>query len=236
MLIKSFLRSFLYFGIFLVVAVVTALFTMELLTMGKTVSVPDLKDKEIVRAGGLLKDAGLTLRIEGEEFHPTVPKDYVISQNPEPGSIIKEGRSVGVIVSKGPQEVIVPRLEMEQLRRAEIIVRQNGLPVGDIARVHSETVNKDLIIAQSPFPGSISDRREKIDLLVSSGPGDVWYKTPDLSRKSFEEGTALLGKMGIEITKVMTKGKEPGIIIGQKPKPGYPIKKGDRLELIVSEK
>jgi serine/threonine-protein kinase len=235
MTIKSFLRFLLFFGIFIIVAVAAALFTMEILTGGKTVSVPDLRDKEIVKAGRLLKNAGLTLRIEGEEFHPAIPKDYIISQNPEAGTIIKEGRSVGVIVSKGPQEVVVPRLEMEPLRRAEVIIRQNGLTVGDIAKVHSMTVEKDLIITQNPLPGSITDRGERVDLLVSLGPEDLWYKTPNLLGKKLEEGSTILEKIGIEITITTAKGEEPGLILGQKPKSGYPIRKGDRLELIVSE-
>lgn len=236
MAIKSFLRSLLYSGIFLVIAVAAAIFTIEFLTSGKTVSVPDLRDKEIVKAGGLLKTADLTLRIEGEEFHPTIPKDFIISQNPVAGSIIKEKRSVGVIVSKGPQEVIVPRLEMEPLTMAKKLIRQNGLTVGNIAKVNSATIGKDFIIAQNPSSGSITDRGEKIDLLVSSGPEDVWYKTPDLSGKMLEEGSAILEKLGIEIKTVMAKGNGAGIILGQKPKPGYPIKKGDKLELTISER
>lgn len=233
--INSFLKSVLYFVIFIIIVIGTAVLMMEFLSRGKTVSVPDLRDKEIVKAGGLLRNAGLTLRIEGEDFHPAIPKDYIISQNPEAGSLIKEGRSVGVIVSRGPQEIVVPRLETEMLRRAESIIRQNGLPVGDIAKAHSTTA-KDLIISQNPLPGSVVDRRERIDLLVSSGPEEIWYKTPDLTGKTVEEGSAILLKIGMEITKVMTKGKESGLIIGQKPRAGYPVRNGDRLELIISEK
>lgn len=234
--INSFLKSLLYFVIFIIIMVATAIFVMDFLARGKTVSVPDLRDKEIVKAGGLLKNAGLSLRIEGEDFHSAIPKDYIISQSPEAGSIIKEGRSVAVIVSRGPQEVVVPRLEMEMLRRAELIIRQNGLPVGDIAKVHSATVSKDLVISQNPLPGSVADRRERIDLLVSSGPEEIWYKTPELTGKTVEEGSNMLSKMGMEITKITARGKEPGLIIGQKPKAGYPVRKGDRLELIISEK
>lgn len=233
---RSFLRLLIYSGTFLVITALAAFLTMEFLTKGKTVSVPDLRNKQIVEAGGLLKDAKLKFSIEGEEFHPAVLKDFIISQNPIAGSIIKEGRSIGVIVSKGPQEVVVPRLEMEQLRKAEIIVRQNGLNVGNIARVNSEAVGKDLVITQYPLSGSVTDRGEMVDILVSSGTQDVWYKTPYLFGKILDEGSAILEKMGIEITIVLAKGEEPGRILGQKPKAGFPIKKGDRLELTVAEK
>lgn len=236
MFFRSFLRALLYSGIFFVIIIATAFLTMEFLTKGKTVSVPDLKNKQIVEAGGILKELRLKFSIEGEEFHPAIPKDHIISQNPVAGSVIKEGRSIGVIVSKGQQEVTIPRVEMEPLRKAEKIIRENGLDIGDIARVNSGAVGKDLVIAQYPPPGSITDRREKVNLLISLGPQDLWYKTPYLSGKMLEEASSILEKMGIEITIILTKGEEPGRILGQKPKAGSPIKKGDRIELTVAEK
>jgi len=72
--------------------------------------------------------------------------------------------------------------------------------------------------------------------LVSLGPEDIWYKTPDFMGKPLEEVSAISRKMELEIIKVNAKDNETGIVKGQKPKPGYPIKRGDRLELIVSEK
>lgn len=236
MFFKAFLKVLLYSGIFFVITVATAFFTIEFFTRGKTVSVPDLTSKQIVEAGGILKEAKLKFSIEGEEFHPIVPKDHIISQNPVSGSIIKEGRSISVIVSKGLQEVTVPRLEMEPLRKAEKTIRENGLDVGNIARVNLVTVGKDLVVAQYPLPGSITDRGVKIDLLISSGPQEVWYKTPNLSGKMLKEGSAILEKLGIEITIILAKGEEPGRILGQKPKPGFPIRRGDRIELTVMEK
>lgn len=235
MFFRQLLRALLYSGIFFVIIVATAFVTMEFLTKGKTVSVPDLMNKQIVEAGGILKDLRLKFSIEGEEFHPAIRKDHIISQNPVAGAVIKEGRSISVIVSKGAQEVTVPRLEMEHLRKAEKTIRENGLDIGSIARANS-SAGKDIVIAQYPQPGSVTDRGEKVELLISSGSQDVWFKTPFLSGKMIEEASAILERMGIEITIVLAKGEEPGRIIGQKPKTGFPIRKGDGIELTVTEK
>lgn len=234
--IRFFFKLFFYSSVFLVITIATTLLTMEFLTKGKTVSVPDIRNKQIVEAGGILKDAKLKFSIEGEEFHPNIPKDFIISQKPHPDSVIKEGRSVAVIVSRGQQEVTVPRLEMEPLRMAEKTIRENGLTIGNIARVNSASIGKDVVIAQNPPPGTVIDRREKINLLVSSGPQETWYKTPSLIGKMLNEGSAILEQMEIEISIVLSKGEEAGRILGQKPKAGFPIKKGDRLELTVVEK
>lgn len=233
MVIKGLFKSLLYFLLFFIVGAFATMLTLRLITAGRTITVPDLQGEDIVQAAAILRDAGLTLSLEGEEFHPTVPKEFIISQNPSAGSTIKERKGIGVIVSKGPREVTVPLVEGEPLWRAEIVIRQNNLAVGDIAKVHSELVDKDLVIVQNPAAGSVSDSSEGINLLVSLGPQEVGYKTPELIGKRFEEGLALTERLGIQVTKA--KPLE-GLIVDQRPKPGSYIRKGDRLELIVSEK
>ena len=62
-----------------------------------------------------------------------------------------------------------PKLVGEHFRKADVLLRQAGFFPGDIARVSSDTVERDIVIAQAPQAGSPLDKGGRIDLLISSG-------------------------------------------------------------------
>ncbi|MEW6408936.1 MAG: PASTA domain-containing protein [Nitrospirota bacterium] len=217
--------------------IITAIVTMKILTSGKTVTVPAIEGKEVVSAMEILNNSGLKLRVEREEYHPSLPKGSVISQEPESGVVIKSGRSISVIVSRGSQTVVVPAVEGEPFYRAEIIIKQSGLDIGDIARIHTDKVEKDIVINQSPPPRSFISRGEKIDLLLSSGVKETIYKTPNLIGKRFEEAKQIAEILGVTLSKskIIREGSEGNIIAEQKPVAGYPIRRGSAIEVFVAE-
>lgn len=236
-LIKGFLKLILYFSLFVTLGIITAIVTMKILTTGKTVTVPSIEGKEMVSAMEMLSQQGLKLRVEREEYHPSLPKGTVISQEPESGAVIKSGRSISVIVSRGSQTVIVPAVEGEPFYRAEIIIKQSGLDIGDIARIHTDKSERDIVINQSPPPRSFISRGEKIDLLLSSGVKETIYKTPNLTGKRFEDAKQIAEMLGITISKSKIKrgDLQSNIIAEQKPVAGYPIRRGSVIEVFVVE-
>ena len=65
-------------------------------------NIPDLKNKELKEATVIIEEFGLILGRITYTNHFTVPKDVIITQNPEPGNINSNSKNVNLLVSKGP--------------------------------------------------------------------------------------------------------------------------------------
>ncbi|MHB1325315.1 MAG: Stk1 family PASTA domain-containing Ser/Thr kinase [Thermoleophilia bacterium] len=79
----------------------------------KKVTVPDVKNLTVDQASSRLSQDGLTLGTTSEQYSDTVGTGKVVSQSPGAGQSVKEGSSVNIVVSKGPEppkKVTVPNL------------------------------------------------------------------------------------------------------------------------------
>jgi serine/threonine-protein kinase len=228
-------------GIFLtliVVGVASAVAVIALLLRQEEVRVPDLTGQDIVTVIEVVGQQGLQLKVDRREPSQTVPKDAVISQIPPPGTGLKKGRALRVVVSQGPSELLAPRLVGEQYRRAELLLRQGGLLVLDMARVWSDTIERDMVIAQDPPAGTPIERGGRISLLVSLGKKGRMYVTPKLLGKRAEEAVRLVDRMGLQhrVISRTSATSPPGsdrVIVSQRPNPGYPLAADGVVELVV---
>ena len=230
-------------GIFLaliVVGVVSAFAVIALLLRQEEVRIPDLAGQDIVTVIEVVGQLGLQLKVDRREPSQTVSRDGVVSQTPPPGTGLKKGRAVRVVVSQGPSELLAPRLVGEQYRKAEILLRQGGLLSLDVARVWSDTVERDLVIAQDPPAGTPLEKGGRVSLLVSIGKKGKLYAAPPLVGKRPEEAVRLMDRMGFQHS-IVTRGSGTGpltgdrVVVAQKPAAGYPIAADAMVELIVGK-
>lgn len=222
------------------VGVVSAVAVIVLLMRQEEVKTPDVTGMDLVATIDALNQRGLQLKIERSEPHLSVPKDAVVSQTPAPGSGIKKGRPVRVVVSLGSSETLTPNLLAEHYRKAEIMIRQAGFLPGEVSRAHSEGVERDRVIAQDPAAYIPLEKGGKIRLLVSAGKGQARLVMPGLSGKKAEEAVNAVDRMGLHhrIVYRTSRESEPAkerIVTGQKPAAGYPVTSDDVVEIIVSK-
>ena len=230
-------------GIFLaliVVGVVSAFAVIALLLRQEEVRVPDLTGQDIVSVIEVVGQLGLQLKVDRREPSQTVPRDAVISQAPLPGTGLKKGRALRVVVSQGPSELLAPKLVGEQYRKAEIILRQSGLHFLDIARVWSDAIERDVVIAQDPPANTPIDKGGRISLLVSLGKKGRIYVTPKLLGKKAEDAVRLVDRMGLQhrVVSRSSTSTPPGsdrVIVSQRPNPGYPLAADSVVELVVNK-
>ncbi|MDD4601414.1 MAG: Stk1 family PASTA domain-containing Ser/Thr kinase, partial [Negativicutes bacterium] len=74
------------------------------------VTVPNVVGKPQDTARSIIESQNLRTSIS-ETFNDKVPTGYVISQYPEPNSVVKEQRTVTLVVSKGGEITVVPNLK-----------------------------------------------------------------------------------------------------------------------------
>src|SRR3972149_6221744 len=108
--------------------------------------------KTVEEANGLLIKQGLYLKVEGEEYDPVIVPGRIVRQDVPPGNKVKEQRGIKVFLSKGPKVWSIPELAGQSITEAEPIIAKSGLRIEKIIRLHSNTVEKDRIIAQRPNP------------------------------------------------------------------------------------
>ena len=226
--------------VFILIVSASAYLTLTMIIKSEdTVIVPNLAGKNIVYALELLTDLGLNTKIEGSEYSTEMPKNNVIFQEPEPGSEIKKGRDVRIIISKGPKSILLPNLERLPIQQARIILEENSLCQGQISSTYSNRVKKDSVIAQVPSAGTMITRNECINLLISLGIRPQAYKMPDLEGRSLDSAIPLIENSNLilgKIASVFYKDKPLNTIIAQEPLSGYFVTEGGTVDLVINRK
>ncbi|MCK5784326.1 MAG: PASTA domain-containing protein [Desulfobacterales bacterium] len=239
-MVKRILKILTLFILFCLVAGIFAYFVLTLIIKSEdTVVVPDLVGKDVVEVLELLSDMGLNTKVSGSEYSSNVPKKYIIVQEPEPGSEIKKGRDVKIIISKGTQTIMMPNLRGLSIQKANILLEENDLHGGSLSVTCSAVYKKDEIIAQVPSPGSMTSRGDHADFLVSLGPRSRTYKMPDLMDLSIDDAILLIEQNNLilgEIKSLFDKDKHRNVIIGQEPMSGYLVVDGGMINLVVNRK
>ena len=236
---KRFLKGLGIFLALIGIGVASAFAVIVLLLRQEEVRVPDLTGRDIVSVIELVTQQGLQLKVDRREPHPALPRDTVISQTPAPGSGIKKGRQVRVIVSQGPSELLAPKVAGENFRKADIQIRQAGFVPGDLSRVYSDTVERDIVIAQYPQAGSQLEKGGTVSMLVSSGRKPELFVMPKLTGIKAAQALRIVDRMGLQhrvVTQASVdrpRGAER-TVISQKPGAGSPVSSDATVEIVVS--
>ncbi|OGW62251.1 MAG: hypothetical protein A2V83_02270 [Nitrospirae bacterium RBG_16_64_22] len=225
---------FLFF--LLAVAVGALWLTLRVATHADEAPAPDLIGRDVVSSLDRVRSARLNLKVTGEEYDSTQAKSHVVSQDPPPGTMLREGRTIGVVVSLGAQEVIVPDLAGQSLRQAELGLYKSGLKRGRVARV-SYSGERDTVLSQYPAARSIANRGTPIDLLINMGAAEVLIRVPDVGGHPQAQAEEELRKIGLAAAVKQQDGgpgAKKGVVLEQNPKAGMPAAVGSAVEIVVA--
>lgn len=136
---------------------------LSIVIMSGKVEVPDLKGKDIVQANQILKEKGLYMRIDGQEFSNS-PLGTIFKQEPPAGTKVKSGREIGVVVSKGLKFNVLPDVTGISYEEAEKRLRERGIPIEKVIYISSDIYPPLTVIAQRPEP---NEGGQTINLVVS---------------------------------------------------------------------
>ncbi|MCX8030475.1 MAG: PASTA domain-containing protein [Thermodesulfovibrionales bacterium] len=149
---KKIIKFLLYSFLLLTLGLMAGHFTFELLSYNKIIEMPNLKGKNVEEAQRIVSSLRLQLRLDGEEHDNQIPQGHILKQDIKAGYKLKEGREVGIIISKGPRIKEIPNLTGKSLDEAEEILKEKGLKLSRIIFVHTPFYDKNIIIAQRPEP------------------------------------------------------------------------------------
>jgi serine/threonine-protein kinase len=215
----------IYVLVFASLTALSSFFTFRILGSQKTVTVPELVGKSLVDANKLIFQKKLYLKIDGEEFSTEIPSGHIIRQDIPAGNKIKEGRTIHILVSKGPKRNYMPYFIGLTIDEAKKLAQEKKIHIKRIIKVHSNSFEKGIVIAQRPT----SEERggDTITLVISRGAYPVYYRCPDFTVMSLEEAKNMADRLGVEL-ELLGYGSK---VASQSPKPGSLIKKGDIVRL-----
>jgi serine/threonine-protein kinase len=204
---------------------------------GAVVEVPDVRGLTLDQAKELLSQKGLEITMAGWQYDPSIPDSSVSLQEPEPKMMVKMGRKVKVVLSRGTEKITIPYLVGLSSVRAVNLLDRSGLKVGGIDSLASDSVALGCVVVSNPPAGTQVTRETLVRLTLSKGPTEGKMLMPDIRGKKLAEVQGSLVAQGLTIGRIeYVKGQaaEPGTIVEQTPQPGFVILKGDTVNMAVS--
>src|ERR1700689_4139748 len=112
------------------VALLSAIATMHFAIHGAEVQVPALDGMTVADARSQTAGMGLNLDVDNRYYSSDVAAGHILTQSPQPGTVVRREWRVRVSESLGPQKVEVPDTVGRDERVAALALRRVGLEVG----------------------------------------------------------------------------------------------------------
>ena len=201
------------------------------------ITVPNVVGKHIETARSIMTDKNLRVT-QSEAFSDKVPSGYVISQNPEAGSTVKEQRTVALVISRGGESTSVPDIRGLNRRDAELQLKNAGLALGKVEEIFSPDVKPDIVVNQNPRPPVQISKGSTVDLSISKGPEPRKITLPDFRGAPLNTATTQLETLKLKLGKIVeeTSDKYPsGTISNQTPAPGTDVLVNSSIDFSVAK-
>ena len=128
--------------------------------------VPKVVGLEIKAAYDAIEKEGLKLQVYESRHDKRVPKRVVLHQTPPAGRKVRQGRTILVTVSLGPELMQVPKLEGESLRSAKIALSNAKLRLGKVTFADPVYGEDEAVVKQNPGYGKQVQRGQEVHLTV----------------------------------------------------------------------
>ena len=219
-------------ALFLLIALIFG--SYQILNAGK-ISVPSLVGMSQGEAKNDLKNLGLNIQVVEEVFSEDVAKGKIIATKPGGGGKISPAGTVGLIVSKGQERIIVPTLNGLTPDVASGKISDLGLSVGQINESFDMKVAAGFVIGTDPKDGSEVRRKSIVNLIVSKGVEQL--ALPSYVGKGGEQALSELNDLGFDVNVKYSFSDSifKGQVITQRPERSDLISKGSKIELEISK-
>ena len=211
--------------------------TQAILNAGraKDVSLPNFADLTREEAEAKAKEAKITLDIT-EEFSSDVEEGKVISQDPPylDGYVVKENSSVKLVISKGENIKIVPKVTGMIREEAEQAIETEELKV-EVIEEASSKVEAGYVIKQEPEADKEVNAGETVKIYVSTGIKQITME--HVIGKKEDEAKKTLTDLGFEVNVVYEEdtSKDDGVVLKQSLDVGETVDEGTKVTLTVNK-
>ena len=199
------------------------------------ISVPSLVGMSQNEAKSSLKNLGLSIQVVEEVFSEDVPKGKIIATKPGGGGKVSPAGTVGLIVSKGQERIVIPVLNGLTPDIASGKISDLGLSVGQVNESFDMKVAAGFVIGTDPKDGSEVRRKSIVNLIVSKGVEQLSLSS--YVGKGGEQALSELNDLGFDVNVKYSFSDNvfKGQVITQTPEKSDLISKGSKIELVISK-
>jgi eukaryotic-like serine/threonine-protein kinase len=192
-------------------------------------TIPALLSLTPEAAVNLLAKSPLKVGEITEVFNGKIPKGFVISTNPAPGTRVKRDTLVDLVVSKGVQTFDLTSYLGKNGEEALNELTMAGFNV-TATYAYDEKVMPGEVISQQPAAGSPLPKGAAVEIFISKGSAFVFI--PNVMRYTQDRAVAVLEDLGLKVVvKKVTKSAK--LVIGITPKVNEKVKRGTTVTLTV---
>jgi beta-lactam-binding protein with PASTA domain len=139
----------------------------------------------------ILKSQKMRCELSDSVYVGTAKPGFVVNQNPEPGSKVKEKRKIYLVVNAlAPEKVIMPNVVGVSFRQAKSMLESRGLSIGRISTKpdrYKDYVRKQFYRGQEIKVGTEIIKGSEIDLEIGSGLSSERTSIPNLLGNTLRE-------------------------------------------------
>lgn len=165
-----------------------------------------------------------------EVFNSEIPKGFVISADPAPGTKVRRDASIKLVVSKGIETLSLASYVGKIGEEALTELSEAGFDV-TVTYAFDEKIIPGGVISQNPATGDIP-KGAKIELIVSKGSAFVTIPTKGIVGLKQEKARQILEGLGL-VVQDKPSGTKNKTVINVSPKAGTKVKRGSTVTLAV---
>lgn len=200
------------------------------------VPLPNFVNMTREEAENTASEAGLQLEIS-EEFNSDVEAGKVISQDPPylDGYTVKENSTVKIVISKGENIKIVPKVIGETVDSATELLKAEELEI-EVIEEASSTIKAGIIIRQEPEADTELNAGETVKVYVSTGTKQITMVNVVGEKES--DAKQRLTELGFEVNVNYEEdtSKDDGVVLRQSIDAGESVDDGTEVTLTVNER
>ncbi len=199
------------------------------------VTTPSLLGKTQAQAAAIAHQQGLSVKVVDHGYSEVVLKGLVLRTDPEGGSPVDKGGTVGLILSSGPERYAVP----DVLGKTEEVATRELEAHLTVQREESfsQKVAAGSVISTDPVAGIELKPDTAVVMVVSKGPKPV--AVPNVVNQPVDQAKAAIEGVGLvpKITEKFDETVPKDAVISQSPEggAGQTAGKGTDVELVVSK-
>jgi beta-lactam-binding protein with PASTA domain/tRNA A-37 threonylcarbamoyl transferase component Bud32 len=197
-------------------------------------TLPFVRGSRRAEAQRRLEAAGFKVDVR-EEFSDDVPRGRVMETSPPERDRLERGRTVTLVVSRGPQKVEVPDVVDRERDEAERLLEGAGFKVSFRSREDDEK-EPGTVLEQAPAAGKQASKGSTIELIVAKEPAEV--AVPDVANQNIDDATEALEDAGFRVRerpRVVTSPDQVDLVLAQNPPAGERRRRGARIFLTVGQ-
>ena len=195
-------------------------------------SVKGLTEEEAIKK---LEEEGFEVNVTYDNSS-SVAAGNVISQTPGANSLGNEGDTVTIVVSEGPEIVLVKVPSVLGLTKdsATQTLTAAGLVVGDVKTEYNDTIDKDYVISQSVASDTQVAKDTVVDIVISLGKKPIKViNVVGLTKDSAKSTLQTLG-LTVAVEETYSDTVTKGYVISQSIAAETEVPKGSDITITVS--